>query len=133
MANDKVPATHEKVVFEYPLSSSSVSMIWDSISTAPGLAAWFADDVEVTGKTYIFKWGKQESRYADLTNCRQNTYVRFHWHDEDPGTFFELRILRNELTGSYTLEVTDFALKGESEDSRSLWDSSVDALRRCGL
>jgi hypothetical protein len=59
--------------------------------------------------------------------------VRFHWLDEEEGTYFELRIIRNELTGNYSLEITDFAEVDEEDDVRSLWDSSIDALRRCGL
>lgn len=133
MANDKIPASFEKVVIEYPLSSNSVQMIWDSISSAPALSAWFADEVTVSGKTYSFRWGKNEIRHADLTNCRQGTYVRFHWQDEDPGTYFEMRILYNEMSGNYTLEVTDFAPIGETDDVRDLWDNSIEALRRCGL
>lgn len=133
MANEKTDAALEKVVLEYPLSSTSIPMIWDSIATAPGLAAWFADDVSCNGKTYTFVWGKHESRVADLINCRQNTYVRFHWRDESPNTYFEIRIVKNEMTGYYTLEIIDFAAKDEREDIRNLWDTSIDALRRCGL
>ena len=44
-----------------------------------------------------------------------------------------MRIIRNELTGNYSLEITDFAETDEEDDVRSLWDSSIDALRRCGL
>ena len=133
MANEKIPSNYEKLILEYPLSSTSVPMIWDAISTGPGLAAWFADDVKVTGKLYTFMWGKHESRVAELTNCRQSTYVRFHWQDEAPGTFCELRILKNDLTGNYTLEVTECVQESEIGDQRSLWDSAVEALRRCGL
>ena len=122
-----------KYVFEYELSSQSVPMMWEAISTAPGLSAWFADKVSVSGKKYSFQWGKNEVRDAELINCRQNTYVRFHWTDENPGTYFEIRILKNELTSNYSLEITDFGEHGSGDDVKSLWDSSMDALRRCGL
>ena len=108
-------------------------MIWEAIATAPGLASWFADDVQLKGKNYQFQWGKHESREAELVNCRQNTYVRFHWLDEEPGTFFEIRILKNDLTSNYALEITDFADPDDEEDVRNLWDTSMDALHRCGL
>ena len=131
--NEKMITAKQKVVFEYPLSATSVSMIWDAIATAPGLSAWFADGVTNSGKEFRFVWGKHEARVAELINIRQGTYVRFHWLDEEVGTYFELRILRNELTGAYTLEISDFAEVEEVDDVRSLWDSSIDALRRCGL
>jgi hypothetical protein len=131
MATDKNIHEKTKFVFEYELSSQSISMIWEAIATGPGLSAWFADAVNVSGKRFNFVWCRHESRDAELINCRQNTYVRFRWVDEAPGTYFEIRILKNDLTSNYSLEITDF---GEIEsDVKSLWDSSIDALRRCGL
>ena len=133
MATEKTIPTKMKVVLEYVLSSQSVPMIWDAIATAPGLTSWFADDVQADGKNFCFVWGKNESRVAELINCRQNTYVRFHWLDDEPGTYFEIRILKNDLTSNYSLEITDFADSDAEDDVRSLWDSSMDALKRCGL
>ena len=98
MATEKTIPTKLKVVLEYGLSSQSVPMIWEAISTAPGLTSWFADNVLADGKNYSFMWGKHEQREAELINCRQNTYVRFHWLDDEPGTFFEMRIIKNDLT-----------------------------------
>lgn len=133
MANDRSTSALEKVVLEYPLNTTSLPMIWDSIATAAGLAAWFADDVKEEGRTFTFVWGRHEQRTAELINCRQGTYVRFHWLDEAPGTYFEMRVVKNALTSSYTLEVTDFAEPGESGDIKDLWDTSMDALYRCGI
>lgn len=133
MSTDKNIPAKTKVVLEYGLSSQSVPMIWDAIATAPGLTSWFADDVNANGKIFSFTWGKNESREAELINCRQNTYVRFHWLDEDPGTYFEMRILKNELTLTYSLEITDFADSDDEEDVRNLWDTSIDAMHRCGI
>lgn len=133
MATEKIIPSKTKVVLEYGLSSQSVPMIWEAIATAPGLTSWFADDVRSDGKNFSFIWGKHESRDAELINCRQNTYVRFHWIDDEPGTFFEMRILKNDLTSNYTLEITDFADSNAEDDVRSLWDTSIESLRRCGL
>ena len=133
MASEKSLPNSKKVVFEYPLSSTSVPKIWEIISTAPGLAAWFADSVNSDGKSFNFIWGKNEERSAEVVNCRQNTYIRFHWSDDEPGLFFEFRIIKNALTGTYSLEVTDFAENGFEEETRSLWDTSAEALRRCGV
>ena len=133
MSTDKTIPTKTKVVLEYVLSSQSVPMIWETIATAPGLASWFADDVQSDGKNFRFTWGKHESREAELINCRQNTYVRFRWLDDEPGTFFEIRIAKNDLTLNYSLEVIDYADTGAEDETRSLWDTSMEALRRCGL
>ena len=133
MITEKTIPAKTKVVLEYVLSSQSVPMIWETIATAPGLTSWFADNVRADGKNFHFTWGKHESRVAELINCRQNTYVRFHWLDDEPGTFFEIRIAKNDLTSNYSLEITDFADSGAEDEVRSLWDTSMDALKRCGL
>lgn len=133
MTTEKSIPSKTKVVLEYELSTQSVPMIWEAIATAPGLTSWFADDVQSSGKSFRFRWGKHESREAELVNCRQNTYVRFHWLDEEPGTYFEIRILKNDLTSNYALEITDFADHDDEDDVRNLWDTSMDALRRCGI
>jgi hypothetical protein len=133
MITEKTIPAKTKVVLEYVLSSQSVPMIWETIATAPGLTSWFADNVQADGKNFQFTWGKHESRVAELINCRQNTYVRFHWLDDEPGTYFEIRIAKNDLTSNYSLEIIDFADSGAEDEVRSLWDTSMDALRRCGL
>ena len=133
MITEKTIPAKTKVVLEYVLSSQSVPMIWETIATAPGLTSWFADNVQADGKNFQFTWGKHESRVAELINCRQNTYVRFHWLDDEPGTYFEIRIAKNDLTSNYSLEITDFADSGAEDEVSSLWDTSMDALRRCGL
>lgn len=119
----------EKIQIEYPLKGSA-SMIWRYIGTAPGLSSWFADRVETTGKTFTFYWGKTESRTATLIAQRNGLYVRLRWDDENLQTYFEMRILFNEMTREHTLEITDFAETGETDDQRDLWDSQIEHLKR---
>ena len=119
----------EKIYIEYPLKGSA-SMIWKYIGTASGLSPWFADRVESFEKIYKFYWGKTEMRIAHLVAQRNGVYVKFRWEDESPSTYFEMRIAYNELTREHTLEITDFAEKGESEDQKDLWDSQIENLRR---
>ena len=124
----------KKIRIEYPLNPSSGSIIWATISTPSGLQRWFADKVSNVGKLFTFQWGKTETRKAEVINFRTESFIRFHWADEDTKTFFELKMTYNELTSDYLLEVTDFADPGEEEDVRSLWDSQIEVLRRvCGL
>ncbi len=73
-------------------------------------------------------------RTAELINSRTDSFVRFHWTDEEPRTFFELKIYYIELTNDHTLEITDFAEEGEEDDLTNLWDSQIEELRRiCGV
>lgn len=125
----------KKVRIEYPLNPASSMILWNAISTPAGLERWFADKVTKIGKTYTFRWGKTESRDADMINTRNEYFIRFHWKDDDePKSFFELKILYNELTYEHLLEVTDFAEPDDEEDIVNLWDSQIDALKRvCGI
>lgn len=122
----------QKVVMEFPLSSNSTQTVWDYISTPAGLASWFADEVSQKQRFFTFKWGKNEIRTAELTNSRQITYVRFHWADEEPGSYFEMRLSKNEMTGLVMLQITECASSVDEDEVQSLWQSSVDALKRTG-
>ncbi len=108
----------------------SASMIWRYIGTAAGLSPWFADRVENLGKSFVFHWGKSEQRTAHIVTQRNGVYVKMRWDDENPQTFFEMRISFNELTREHTLIITDFAEKGEVEDQKDLWNLQIEALRR---
>lgn len=124
----------KKIQIEYPLNPASGTILWAAISTPSGLQRWFADDVSQRGKTYLFRWGKTETREAELINSRSDTFMRFHWTDDEPRTYFELKIHHNELTNDHSIEVTDFADEGEENDLKTLWDSQIEELRRvCGV
>ena len=113
------------------LKAGSSNVIWNIISTPSGLGTWFADKVSAQNKRFTFRWGKTESREAELIGCRTNNYIRFHWcDDEEKKSYFELRIVYNELTEDIMLEVTDWALPGEEDEVRDLWDSDIEKLKR---
>ena len=121
----------EKIKMEYMLKAGSGSIIWNIIGTPSGLETWFADKVSANGKTYTFRWGQTDSREAELIGCRTNNYIRFHWcDDEEKKSYFELRIVYNELTEDIMLEVTDWALPGEEDEVRDLWNSDIEKLKR---
>ena len=121
----------EKVKMEYMLKAGSGNIIWSIISTPSGLETWFADKVTAKDKKFTFQWGKTEVREAEMVNCRSNSFIRFHWlDDEERKSFFELRIVYNELTEDLTLEVTDWAYPDEMDDVRDLWDSEIEKLKR---
>lgn len=121
----------EKIKMEYMLKGGTGNIIWSIISTPSGLETWFADKVTAKDKHFTFRWGKTESREAELIGCRTNSFVRFHWlDDEERKSYFELKIIYNELTEDLMLEVTDWAEPSEKEDVQDLWDSDIDKLRR---
>ena len=70
-----------------------------------------------------------------LLPCGRISFIRFRWlDDENEREYFELKMTNNELTNDFVLEITDFADTDEVGDSRELWESQVDTLRRtCGF
>ena len=121
----------EKIHLEYMLKAGSGNVVWSIISTPSGLETWFADKVTVQEKVYTFHWGKTEKREAEVTHIRTNNYIRFHWlDDKDKRSYFELRMNYNELTEDLTLEITDWAESDEIEDTKDLWDSEIEKMKR---
>mgnify|MGYP003440998207 FL=1 len=120
-----------KVRMEYMLKGGSNSIVWSIISTPSGLETWFADKVTSSDKIFTFRWGKTESRQAEVIGIRTNSYIRFHWmDDEERKSYFELKVNYNELTEDLMLEVIDFAYPDEIEDVKDLWESDIEKLKR---
>ena len=115
---------------EYDLNKISINLLWSYISTPIGLATWFADEVKADGKTISFFWAKEEHK-AEISSMRQGSHIRFHWTDDsNPKTYFELKILYNELVSNVILVVTDFAEQQEIDDCKKLWDEQISTLRK---
>jgi hypothetical protein len=112
------------------LNGNSRNIIWNFIGTTGGLEAWMADKITEKDGIYTFRWGKEETREAELLGCREGLYIRFHWLDEGPKTYFELRISVSELTKTHMLEITEVARNEEEEDLKQMWESQMEDLRR---
>ena len=121
----------DKFKFDYTLHSGSASILWSTISTPSGLGTWFADKIDQKDKTWTFKWGKTETREAELLLIRNGKFIRFHWIDDDTAkSYFELKLLFNELTDELMLEITDWGYPDEKEDIKDLWDNGIEKLKR---
>ncbi|MBN2806839.1 MAG: SRPBCC domain-containing protein [Prolixibacteraceae bacterium] len=114
-----------KIELEYVINCSP-KVLYNRLSSASGLAEWFADDVAVNGKKYTFIWDGNE-QVANLSFRKENLIVRFEWVDDE--SYFEFKITRDELTGDVSLLITDFTDPEEMEETRSLWDSQVTILK----
>ena len=119
-----------KMHLEYPINGNSRNIVWNFIGTTGGLEAWMADKITERKGIYIFQWGKDEVREAELLGSREGVYIRFHWLDEGPKTYFELRINVSELTKAHVLEVTETSRNEELEDLTQMWESQIEELRR---
>lgn len=119
----------EKYKIEYVFDKGSKNSLWPRLATSSGLAEWFADDVNENGKSFTFFWDNYPSE-AEVLGVNPFVYIRFHWIDEDPDTFFEFRLHQEELTGAWMLEITDFAEPVEKEQAITLWDTQIRELKR---
>lgn len=119
-----------KIHLQYPLVGNAKNIVWNLIGTIGGLEAWMADKITENNGVYTFQWGKEETREAELLGCREGTYIRFHWLDEGPKTYFELRVNVSELTKSHVLEITEVSRNEEEADLVQMWESQIEELRR---
>ncbi len=116
-----------KIELEYPLKTSS-ALLYSRISTASGLAEWFADNVLLEGKKYTFIWDKSEHQ-AELVFSKVNECARFKWIDNELSNEFEFRIITDEITGDLALLILDEVEEEDRADAINLWDSSVNRLK----
>jgi uncharacterized protein YndB with AHSA1/START domain len=109
---------------------TSDSILYNCMSTPSGLEEWFADEIHIRGDVFTFIWEGEEKK-AEMVSKKKDQFVKFHWlDDEKEKTFFEMRIKIDEMTGEVAMNVIDFAEEGEEEETRMLWESAVDNLRR---
>lgn len=120
---------HIKYKMEFDMKSTPVAILWDYISTENGLKQWFADNVKIKDKEYSFIW-KGYSQEAKMVGLRRGLALKLQWLDAPTRTYFEMRILTSEMTDNIVLQITDFAEQDEMEESKELWRSQIDTLRR---
>lgn len=113
---------------EYLLKTSP-PVLFSRMSSASGLAEWFADNVTVEGKIFTFFWGDVQ-QHAEVVRIVQNESIRFRWFDSNDESEFEFRIMKDELTGDIALIITDNIEGEDEEDAKNLWDSQVSKLKQ---
>jgi hypothetical protein len=57
-------------------------------------------------------------------------FVRFSWDENDDDSFFEMKIIVDEITKDVSLFITDFAEDDEVEESKMLWTNQVSDLKQ---
>ncbi len=107
---------------------ASAEMIYEFISTPSGLSEWFCDDLNIRNGIYTFIWD-DTMQQARLLKTVDLQLVRFQWVDKVDGSYFELRIQRDDLTNDISLMITDFAeTVSERESSKLLWHNQIEKL-----
>ncbi len=115
-----------QIQLEYVINCSP-KVLYNRLSTASGLAEWFADDVRVQGRRFTFFW-EGSDQTAEMILHKENKMVRFRWEDEED-TYFEFRITQDELTGDVSLNVFDFAEDDERDETIGLWNTQIADLK----
>lgn len=118
----------EKIELEYPVNTSP-SILFYRLNNPSGLEEWFADKVNVKNNTFKFSWSNSEQS-AVLIDQKTNEFVKFKWTEEIDDSYFEMRIVKQELSGDVALQITDFALAEEKKEIEDMWDEQVQELKR---
>lgn len=120
----------DKVKFELEfVIQSSPQLLFQYLATPSGLSEWFADNVNSRGEKFTFIWDGAEE-VAKLLKRKSDEFVRFAWEYNDDGSYFEMRIIVDEITKDVSLFITDFAEEDEVEEAKMLWDNQVSDLKQ---
>lgn len=123
--------TISRVELEFAINTTP-HLLYNRLSTPSGLAEWFADDVNLSGKVFTFIWEGTQLK-AEIIEKKDNKSIKFNWLKEgnNQNNFFSFRIIVHELTSELTLQVVEQLEKSEDiEEATSLWISQIGELKR---
>lgn len=120
----------DKIKFELEfVIQASPQLLFQYLSTPSGLSEWFADDVNSRGELFNFIWDSSEEQ-AKLLKRKSDEFVRFAWSGAEDDSFFEMKIIVDEITKDVSLFITDFAEEDEVEEAKLLWKNQVSDLKQ---
>ena len=120
----------DKIKFEIEfVIQSSPQMLYQYLATPSGLSEWFADNVNSRGEKFTFIWDGAEEE-AKLLKRKTDEFVRFAWEEAEDNSYFEMKIIVDEITKDVSLFITDFAEEDEVEESKMLWTNQVSDLKQ---
>ena len=120
----------EKTKYEIEfVIQSSPQLLYQYLSTPSGLSEWFADNVNSRGELFKFIWDGAEEE-AKLLKRKSDEFVRFAWEENEDGSYFEMKIIVDEITKDVSLFITDFAEQDEIDEAKMLWQNQVTDLKQ---
>lgn len=120
----------DKIKFEIEfVIQSSPQLLYTYLSTPSGLSEWFADDVNSRGELFSFIWDGSEED-AKLLKRKSDEFVKFSWEEIEDDSYFEMKIIVDEITKDVSLFITDFAEEDEVEEAKMLWTNQVSSLKQ---
>ena len=120
----------DKTKFELEfVIQSSPQMLYQYLATPSGLSEWFADDVNSRGEMFSFIWDGSEEE-AKMLKRKSDEFIKFAWEESEDDSFFEMKIIVDEITKDVSLFITDFAEEDEVEEAKMLWENQVGDLKQ---
>jgi uncharacterized protein YndB with AHSA1/START domain len=120
----------DKVKFELEfVIQSSPQLLYQYLATPSGLSEWFADNVNSRGEKFTFIWDGAEEE-ANLLKRKTDEFVRFSWLANEDNSYFEMKIIVDEITKDVSLFITDFAEEDEVDEAKMLWTNQVADLKQ---
>ncbi|MBM1106839.1 SRPBCC domain-containing protein [Aurantibacter crassamenti] len=120
----------DKIKFEIEfVIQSSPQLLYTYLSTPSGLSEWFADNVNSRGEIFSFIWDGSEED-AKLLKRKSDDFVKFTWVENEDDSFFEMKIIVDEITKDVSLFITDFAEEDEVDEAKMLWENQVSSLKQ---
>jgi uncharacterized protein YndB with AHSA1/START domain len=120
----------DKIKYEIEfVIQSSPQLLYQYLSTPSGLSEWFADNVNSRGEIFNFMWDDSEEQ-AKLLKKKSDEFIKFTWAENDDDSFFEMRIIVDEITKDVSLFITDFAEEDEIDEAKMLWANQVSDLKQ---
>jgi len=120
-------------VGEFEINASK-KMLYPYLSTASGLAQWFADDVNIDEDgIFTIIWDGEENK-AKMVAHRTHNMVKFEFipndqNDTDPN-HVEFYLDMNELTQEVFIRVTDYSDMDDEEELSDLWENLMAELKQ---
>ena len=117
-----------KYSLEFPIKTS-ISVLYNRLSTPSGLAEWFADNVNIKNDVLTFFWEGSEEE-AVILKKKKDVFVQYQWLEDDE-RYFEFFIQIDPMTKDISLIVTDFAEdENDKEEGIQLWNKQIDNLKK---
>ena len=120
----------DKVKFEIEfVIQASPQLLYQYISTPSGLSEWYADNVNSRGEMFTFIWDGAEEK-AKMLKRKSEEFVKFSWVENEDSSFFDMRIIVDEITKDVSLFITDFAEDDEVDEAKMLWENQISDLKQ---
>ena len=118
-----------KYSLEFPIKTS-VSVLYNRLSTPSGLSEWFADNVNIKNNILTFFWEGSEEE-AIVLKKKKNVFIQYQWvEDKSEEKYFEFMIQIDPMTKDICLIVTDFAEdEYDKEEDIQLWIKQIENLK----